>query len=279
MSLGVRCRDVSVTIDGQSLIEAVTFDVAPAQWLCLLGPNGAGKSTLLRALAGLNRYRGQIAFGELDAAAVGMRQRAKLVALVPQDPTFPPGLSVFAYVLLGRSAHQGWLLSREDDDPRIVQSTLTSLDLGHLAGRSLTTLSGGERQRVALARALVQDTPILLLDEPTSALDIGHQLGLLELLAQLQAAGKTIITTLHDLSLAGQFADVLGVMANGRLREFGTPSEVLDSDTIERYWGVPVEVRHHGPGRMSTTVHRPRLDEPGSSGEALPAQGAQAATQ
>ncbi len=260
MPSAVSCRGVSVHADGRALIKDVSFDVPEGSWLCLLGPNGAGKSTLLRAVAGLRSYGGMITFGGLDAASVTARQRAKLVALVPQDPTFPPGLTVGAYVLLGRAAHQGWLLAPGKNDAAKVEETLASLDLDNLAGRDLSTLSGGERQRVALARALVQDTPLLLLDEPTSALDIGHQLSLLELLAELQFEGKTIVTTLHDLSLAGQFADRLGVIARGRLQEFGRPDAVLHPRIIERHWGVPVEVRHHGPGRISTTVHRPPSD-------------------
>jgi iron complex transport system ATP-binding protein len=262
MPAAVTCRDVSVQADGRALIEGVSFDVDEGSWLCLLGPNGAGKSTLLRAMAGLRPYSGLISFGGLDAASVTARRRAKLVALVPQDPTFPPGLTVGAYVLLGRAAHQGWLLAPGRTDAEKVEGTLDALDLENLAARDLSTLSGGERQRVALARALVQDTPLLLLDEPTSALDIGHQLSLLELLAQLQFEGKTIITTLHDLSLAGQFADRLGVIAQGRLQDFGRPDAVLHPRTIERHWGVPVEVRHHGPGRISTTVHRPPSESP-----------------
>jgi iron complex transport system ATP-binding protein len=125
---------------------------------------------------------------------------------------------------------------------------LQRLDLERFATRDLATLSGGERQRVVLARALVADTPVLVLDEPTAALDLGHQFEILELLAELQQErGLTVVTTLHDLGVAGQFGDRLAVLHEGRLVAEGTPAEVLTSERSDAGGGSTPTSRRMWP--------------------------------
>jgi len=261
----IRIRSLGVTLGGARVLHDVTLDVGEGRWLGLVGPNGAGKTTLIRALSGTVRHDGIVHVG---SSAAAHRDRARRVAVVPQTPVIPPGITAFEYVLLGRTAHQGLRLSASLDDRRRSLAVLQRLDLERFAGRDLMSLSGGERQRVVLARAVVADTPVLLLDEPTAALDLGHQFEILELLAELQQErGLTVVTTLHDLGVAGQFGDRLAVLHEGRLVAEGTPAEVLTTTTIGRWWGVSADVEVDAIGRVSVTVRRRSADA------ALPAGG------
>lgn len=258
MSASIRIDALSVTLGGRRVVDDVDLEVPAGSWLCLLGPNGAGKTTLLRAVSGTVRHEGAVAIGDVRSdAATHPRVRARLVGVVPQTPVIPPGMTVFEYVLLGRTPHQGLRVAASLDDRRRTLAVLQRLDLEGFASRDLTTLSGGERQRVVLARALVAETPVLLLDEPTAALDLGHQFEILELLAELQEErGLTVVSTLHDLGIAGQFGDRVAVLAEGRLVATGTPTDVLCAETIGRWWGVEATTDVEVDGRVSITVRR-----------------------
>src|SRR5262249_4947295 len=157
---------------GNPIVRGVSLSVAAGEWVTVIGPNGAGKSTLLRAIAGVVRWHGGIDLFDRPAASLGRRERARLVAMVPQDPVGPPGMAVVDYVLLGRTPYVPPLGRESGADLATVDAVLERLDLGGFAGRRLESLSGGERQRVFLARALAQGAKLLLLDEPTTALDI-----------------------------------------------------------------------------------------------------------
>jgi iron complex transport system ATP-binding protein len=257
-------RDLDVRYGDARALDAVALDVADAEIVSIVGPNGAGKSTLLRHVAGLTGGSSELAVDGRDLRALRPRERARLVALVVQAPTIPEGITVADYVLLGRHAHIRPFGVEGPSDLAAVHDALARLDLLELSGRVVATLSGGERQRVLLARALAQEAPVLLLDEPTTALDIGHQQQVLEAVDQLRrSAGLTVLTTMHDLTLAAQYADRLVLLDGGVVTAEGTAAEVLTPDHLSRHYGANVRIVDDGgrpaviPVREIPHAHRP----------------------
>jgi iron complex transport system ATP-binding protein len=253
----VRCDRVSVQIDGHVLVDRVDLVVAEGEWVSVIGPNGAGKTTLLRAVAGLTAADGVVELSGRLVSGMSTRDRSRLVALVPQNPVVPGTMVVVDYVLLGRTPHIPLFGVERPRDVTVASSVLDQLELGPLAERRLETLSGGELQRVMLARALAQAAPVLLLDEPTTALDVGHQQEVLDLVDDLRSTrGLTVLSTMHDLTLAGQYADRLVMLAGGRVVATGAAEEVLTEEHVSRYYGARVRVLHE-PGGIVVLPVRP----------------------
>lgn len=235
--------DVTVTLDRTPVVNSVSCAVSGGGWLALIGPNGAGKSTLIRAMAGLVAYGGTVTLDAVDTRAMKAKERARMIAYVPQEPTLPPDLTVEQYVLLGRTPHLGYLATPGRHDRERVRSALARLDVTKFAQRRLARLSGGERQRAVLARALAGDPKVLLLDEPTSMLDVGHEQQVLELVDGLRKdAGLTVVSTLHDLTVAGQYADTLVMLDGGGVVASGSPRTVLTAALIESVYAAKVNV-------------------------------------
>jgi iron complex transport system ATP-binding protein len=234
---------VSVSLGGARVLDGLSYQVEPGEWVALIGPNGAGKTTALRAVAGLVAYDGRVSVFDRDAGAVARKELARQVALVPQVPLIPGDITVREYVLLGRTPHLGYFGNEGRADHRVADAALEQLDLVPFAHRRLDTLSGGERQRATLARALAQDAPLLLLDEPTAALDMGRQQQVLEIVDRLRAdRGLTVVSTMHDLTLAGLYADRLLLLDGGRLVAAGGPNDVLTRELITEHYGAEVTV-------------------------------------
>ncbi|NNC76011.1 MAG: ABC transporter ATP-binding protein, partial [Acidimicrobiia bacterium] len=163
--------------------------------------------------------------------------------VVPQAPVIPAGTTVFDYVLLGRTPHIGYWSMESRSDVLAVSAVLDRLELDLLADRPMDRVSGGERQRAVLGRALAQDAGLLVLDEPTSALDLGHQQQVLELVDSLRRdRGHAVLSAVHDLTLAAQFADRLVLLAGGQVRATGTPAEVLTVDTLSEFYETDITV-------------------------------------
>ncbi|GAB2613902.1 hemin ABC transporter ATP-binding protein [Paractinoplanes abujensis] len=246
----ISARDLRVRLDGNLIVDGVDLDVARGEWVMVIGPNGAGKSTALRAIGGLLPFTGRVELNGRPVDTLHRRERAKTIATVNQTPTVPPGMRVLDYALLGRTPYIPPLGRESAADLAAVQEVLESLDVAQFAGRRLETLSGGERQRVFLARALAQGAGILLLDEPTSALDIGHQQEVLELIDRLRAErGLTVLATMHDLSVAGEYADRMVLLAEGAVVAAGTAREVLTEENLAKHYRVRVRIieGEHGP--------------------------------
>jgi iron complex transport system ATP-binding protein len=246
----IAVSDLTVSLDRARVLHGVSFEAATGAWLSLIGPNGAGKSTALRAIAGLLRYSGTVVLAGTDVRSLRGRARARAIAYVPQEPVLPPDMTVGDYVMLGRTPHLGYLGIPGGRDCLAADDAIRQLDVTRFAERRLAHLSGGERQRVVLARALATEPSVLLLDEPTSMLDIGHQQQVLELVDGLRrSAGLTVVSTLHDLTIAGQYADTLVLLSDGRVAAAGQARAVLTEDLIGRVYGADVEVRTGPDGR------------------------------
>jgi len=243
VSAALDVEHVTVELGGRPIVEDVSFSVEHGEWVTLIGPNGAGKTTLLRAVAGLVPFRGEVALDGKPLRRVRRRDLARRVAVVPQVPLMPSAMTIREYVLLGRTPYVSYAGREGRRDHAAVEQALARLDLAGLAERELGTLSGGERQRAVLARALAQEAPVLLLDEPTTALDAGRQQEALELIDALRLdAGLTVVATMHDLTLAGQYAPRLLLLSSGRIVAQGTASEVLTEAIVAEHYGARVRV-------------------------------------
>ena len=243
----VRLRNLRAAYGERVVLRGVDLDVPAGGFLAVLGPNGAGKSTLLKAVAGALKPSGGDVFvaGE-RMSALSARERAKLVALVPQDPELPAGSSALEVALLGRNPHLGLLSWETRADVEIALESMRLARCDDLAGRAVETLSGGERQRVAIAMALAQRTPIILLDEPTANLDLAYQPAMMALMRQQAAdGGKAIIAAMHDLTLAAQFCDAAAMLSGGGVLAVGDPADALTPDNIRAAYGAEAIVMPH----------------------------------
>ena len=238
---------VSVSLSGTPIVEGVSFAVEEGEWLTLIGPNGAGKSTLLRALAQLVPFTGDIRLDGRPLGRVRRKELARRIAFVPQSPLLPPEMRVREYVLLGRTPYIATLSTERRSDHEAADRSLRRLELLELAHRPLRTLSGGEQQRAVLARALAQEAPVLLLDEPTAALDLGRQQQVLELVAELRLhRSLTVVSAMHELTLAAQYADRLALVSGGRLVASGAPREIATRDLISEHYNATVQIIGEG---------------------------------
>jgi iron complex transport system ATP-binding protein len=257
----VVCRGLSVRRGEVAAVTEVDLAVDEGGWLAVVGPNGAGKTSLLHALAGLVPATGHVRVAGHDPMRAGRRAMARAVALMPQRPVVPEGITVRQLVTLGRFAHRRGFGPAGPVERAAVRDVLARLDLTDLADRPAVDVSGGELQRVVLARALAQDARVLLLDEPTSALDIGHQQSVLDLVDSLRLDdGLTVVAATHDLTLAGQYADRMLMLHEGRPVADAAPAAVLSADRLASVYAARVEVldRPDGPAVLPVRDRRDR---------------------
>ncbi len=255
----VAIEGLSAGYNGRRVLDGVTLDVPAGAWVVVIGPNGAGKSTLLRAAGGLIPYRGSVQLDGIEVASMPRRRLAQLVAFVPQTPERPTGMRVLDYVLLGRTPHMSYLGMESGHDFDVARQALDLLGLGDLADRNIAALSGGEAQRTVLARALAQQARIVFLDEPTTSLDVGRQQDVLGLIDRLRRErGLTVLSTMHDLTLAGQFADRILLLSGGGILAEGSARDVLTAENIRRHYGAAVRVIDDPEGGVIVVPRRRR---------------------
>lgn len=243
-------RNMTVRHGEAEVLHETTLTLDPAQITAIIGPNGSGKSTLLRALSGVQPLAsGRVLLEGAEMARLGRRTVARALALLPQSPQAPAGLSVRQLVEHGRFAHARPFAGLGAADHAAIDTALAQTQTADWAERPFDALSGGEKQRVWIALALAQSPRLLLLDEPTSYLDIGHQEELLKLLAGLRAGGGPgLAMVLHDLNQASRFADRILVMEAGHLIADGPPAEVLSADLIRRLYALAPSAHHTAQG-------------------------------
>jgi iron complex transport system ATP-binding protein len=236
---------VSFGYNGRRVLDDIRFSVDPGELLVILGPNGVGKTTLLRCINGiLAPGKGTVWVDGREVAGLTPQQIARRIGYVSQQQS-AGRLTAFDAILMGRRPHIQWRVS--DEDLRIVDGAIKSLDLERLAMRYIDQMSGGELQKVAIGRAMVQEPKLLLLDEPTSNLDLKNQLEILRLLRHaVQDHGLAAVMTMHNLNMALRFADKYLFLKDGRIFDAGRPGEIC-AETVEAVYGVAVEIyRHNG---------------------------------
>ena len=225
------------------IVKAIDLALKPGEWLCLLGANGSGKSTLLRLMSRILQPQQGVIL--LDGKAIHqqpMQAVARRLAILPQQQTIPPGLTVEQLVSLGRAPYQNWWEWELDTTgKKQVEAAMVETGVIQFCDRPVNQLSGGEKQRVFLALALAQNPKVLLLDEPTTYLDIHYQLQLLDLLKYLNQKQKlSIITVLHDINLAARYGDRLGLLRQGQLLGVGSPETILTPENMSAVFDVEV---------------------------------------
>ncbi len=232
-------ESVTLAYDGAEIVRDLSVRIEPGSFTIIIGPNACGKSTLLRGLSRLLAPRaGNIVLDGRAITELPAKEVARRLGLLPQSAIAPEGITVRELVGRGRYPHQNLFRQWSAADDAAVDEALAATGTTQLASRAVEALSGGQRQRVWVAMVLAQQTDLLLLDEPTTFLDVAHQVELMELFAELNERGRTIVAVLHDLNHAARHASRIVAMRNGRILAEGPPAEVITSERVQEVFGL-----------------------------------------
>jgi iron complex transport system ATP-binding protein len=228
----------------KTIVEDLDLHIEEGKITTIIGANGCGKSTTLKALARIHAAKsGNIYLDGKLIHKIPTKEIAKKMAILPQGPEAPNGLTVFELISYGRSPHQKGFGRLSDKDRKVIHWSLEVTGLASLAQKSVDALSGGQRQRAWIAMAIAQQTDLLLLDEPTTYLDMAHQLEVLQLLEKLNKEEKrTIVMVIHDLNHAARFSHQMVALQEGKIVKEGTPFEVMTHDVLREVFQIDAEV-------------------------------------
>lgn len=249
----ITTENLDIAYDEALIVKALDMNIPHGKITSIIGPNGCGKSTVLKAVGRILKPKNGLVYlsGE-DIKKLATKDIAKKMAILPQTPTAPSGLTVSELVAYGRFPHQRGFGKLTPEDKKIVQWALSVTKLTEFEHREVDTLSGGQRQRVWIAMALAQQTDLILLDEPTTYLDLAHQLEVLELLYDLNRNQKvTIVMVLHDLNLAARFSDYMIAIRDGKIIKHGGAEEVMTQAVLNEAFSIDAEI-----------VYEPRTGRP-----------------
>lgn len=243
MSPVLSAEGLTLGYGAEPVVRDLDLGVDEGEFTVIVGPNGCGKSTLLKALGRVNKpMSGRVLLHGRDVRGQRAKAVARQMALLPQSPTAPEGITVRALAARGRFPHHTLVRQWSPQDETAIRRALELTGLADLADTQVGSLSGGQRQRAWVAMVLAQDTGVLLLDEPTTYLDIAHQYDLLELFAGLHRQGRTVVAVLHDLAQAARFATRLVLMDAGRVVADGPPEQVVTARLVEEVFGLACDV-------------------------------------
>jgi len=233
-----------ISYGSQPIVENLDLVIPDGKVTALVGANGSGKSTILKTMARLMKAnKGSVYLDGKSISQMQTKEVAKQLAILPQNPVAPEGLTVRELVAYGRFPHQKGLGTLSKEDKKMIEWALQVTNMNELADRQIESMSGGQRQRAWIAMALAQGTDILFLDEPTTYLDMAHQLEVLKLLEQLnREVGKTIVMVVHDLSHASMYAEHIVAIKQGSIVRAGQPAEVITSSMLQEVFGIEADV-------------------------------------
>lgn len=235
---------LSIAYEARLIVEDLNIQIPQGKITALVGANGSGKSTILKTMARLMQPKaGQVLLDGKSIHKQSTREVAKQLAILPQNPTAPEGLTVTELVSYGRFPYQKGFGSLKEEDKKMVEWAIDATGLNEFHDRPIDQLSGGQRQRAWIAMALAQDTDILFLDEPTTFLDMAHQLEVLQLLEELNISSqRTIVMVVHDLNHATRYAHHMIAIKQGKAAAIGSPQEVMTSDVMREVFGIEADI-------------------------------------
>ncbi len=240
----IETKKLDIAYEENLIVKELNMQIPKGQITSIIGANGCGKSTILKAVGRiLKPKKGRVYLSGEDISKLHTKEIAKKMAILPQTPTAPNGLTVSELVAYGRFPHQKGFGNLTEEDKKIVNWALDATKLSEFERREVDTLSGGQRQRVWIAMALAQQTDLILLDEPTTYLDLAHQLEVLKLLYELNRTQKcTIVMVIHDLNLAARFSDYIIAIKNGNIIKHGEPEAVMTSEVLRKTFNINADV-------------------------------------
>lgn len=245
--MGIVINNLKAAYEDRIVIPCASLSFPEGKITMMIGPNGCGKSTLLKSVAGiLPAKKGEILLDGENIRKIHRKALAKKLAVLPQSPIVPEGISVRDLVAYGRFPYQKPLSGLKKEDHKIIEWAMEKTGVSELADQKVEELSGGQRQRVWISLSLAQKTGILILDEPTTYLDIAHQMEILELLRRLNKDEKTtIIMVIHELNHAAKYADHIIGMRDGQIIFEGKPAGVINQENLRNLYQIEAVLTHN----------------------------------